>query len=231
MLRIIWLNKRQEGDIVNRQIKSSSNAFTAAKLTALIFGVLAGLGGLTHGIGEVLQGNVKPDSIIINSWAEGPIATNMGGEPGMTIIPNLLITGILTIIVSLATIVWAAAFVQRKNGGRILILLSATMLLVGGGFGPPIIGMLAGAAGTGIGSPLRRREGMSEFLATLWPWIFGITTINGIFLVIGSVIAVYFLDVNNPDLFTNSFFVSIILLPLMIFSGRAYDVTKLMKAQ
>jgi hypothetical protein len=216
---------------MNMESKSSSNAFAAAKLTASIFGVLAGLGGLTHGIGEVLQGNVKPEGIIINSWVEGPIATNMGGEPGMTIIPSLLITGILTIIVSLATVVWAAAFVQRKHGGRILILLSATMLLVGGGFGPPIIGMLAGAAGTGIGAPLRRGARMSGFLAVLWPWVFGISTINGVFLVIGSVIAVYFLNVNNPDLFTNSFFVSIILLPLTIFSGRAYDVTKLTKAR
>jgi hypothetical protein len=37
----------------------NKTAFSAAKGTALIFGILAGLGGLTHGIGEVLQGNVK----------------------------------------------------------------------------------------------------------------------------------------------------------------------------
>jgi hypothetical protein len=117
-------------------------AFSAARATALIFGVLAGLGGLTHGIGEVLQGSVKPDGIIINSWTQGPIATNMGGEPGMTIVPNLLVTGILTILVSLAVVV-CAAFVRNKNGGRILLLLSVIMLLLGGGFGPPIIGILA----------------------------------------------------------------------------------------
>lgn len=71
----------------------TETTFSAARGTALIFGVLAGLGGLTHGIGEVLQGNVKPGGIIINSWTQGPIATNMGGEPGMTIVPSLLITG------------------------------------------------------------------------------------------------------------------------------------------
>ena len=51
---------------------------SAARCTALSFGVLAGLGGLTHGIGEVLQGSVRPDGLIINSWTKGPIATNMG---------------------------------------------------------------------------------------------------------------------------------------------------------
>lgn len=61
-------------------------------MTATLFGALAGVGGLVHGIGEVLQGNVAPEGLIINSWTVGPIATNMGGEPGMTIVPNLQIT-------------------------------------------------------------------------------------------------------------------------------------------
>lgn len=205
-------------------------AFNAAKATALIFGILAGLGGLTHGIGEVLQGNVKPSGIVIASWTQGPIATNMGGEPAMTIVPNLLVTGSLSIFVSLAVVVWAA-FVRNKNSGRILLLLSVVMLLVGGGFGPPIIGILAGVAGIGIGAPLtwwrkRLSANVRRFLAALWPWIFAIAVINGVFLVIGSVILVYFFNLNNPDLFTNSFFFSIILLLLTIFTGRAYDAQK-----
>jgi hypothetical protein len=206
----------------------SKSAFSAARGTALIFGILAGLGGLTHGIGEVLQGNVKPEEIIINSWTQGPIATNMGGEPGMTIVPNLLVTGILTILVSLAVVI-CAAFVRNKKGGRILLTLSVIMLLVGGGFGPPIIGVLAGVAGTGIGRPStwwreRRSVKVRRFVGTLWPWIFGLAVMNGVFLVIGSVILVYFLDLNNPDLFTNSFFFSVLSLSLTISIGRAYDM-------
>jgi hypothetical protein len=208
----------------------NKTAFSAAKGTALVFGILAGLGGLTHGIGEVLQGNVKPDGILINSWTQGPIATNMGGEPGMTVVPNLLVTGILTILVSLAVIV-CAAFVRNKKGGRVLLLLSVFMLLVGGGFGPPIIGILAGVAGTGIGRPSTWwRERLSvkvrRFLGTVWPWIFGLAVINGVFLVIGSVILVYLFDLNNPDLFTNSFFFSVLSLSLTISIGRAYDAQK-----
>ena len=205
-------------------------AFSAAKGTALAFGILAGLGGLTHGIGEVLQGNAKPDGMIIDSWTQGPIATNMGGEPGMTIVPNLLVTGILTILVSLAVMVCAAS-VRNKNGGRVLLLLSVIMLLVGGGFGPPIIGILAGVAGTGIGAPStwwskRLAASVWRFLGTLWPWVFGVAVINGVFLVIGSLILVYFCDLNNPELFVNSFFFSVLSLLLTIFTGRAYDIRK-----
>jgi hypothetical protein len=201
----------------------------AARMSASVFGVLAGLGGMTHGVGEVLQGNVAPSGVVFNSWAEGPIAATMGGEPAMSIVPNLLLTGALTIVVALAVVVFSALFVQRKNGGAILILLSIAMLLVGGGFAPPILGILAGAAGTGIRAPYtwwraHLPGGMRRFMARLWPWIFGICAANGIFLVAGSVILVYALGLNNPALFTNSFLLAVLLMVLTIISGVGYDI-------
>jgi hypothetical protein len=53
-----------------------------------------------------------------------------------------------------------------------------------------------------------------------------LTVTNGVFLVIGSVTLVYVFDLNNPDLFTNSFFLSILSLSLTIFIGRVYDAQK-----
>ena len=209
--------------------KNGLTNISAARATATVFGILAGLGGLVHGIGEVLQGNVTAKGFFVNSWTQGPIATNMGGEPGLTIVPNLLVTGILTIIVSLTIVIWAAVFVQRKYGGWILVFLSIVMLLTGGGIAPPIMGILAGIAGFGVGAPLtwwRKHLSVNprHFLGRLWSWIFGIAVINGIFLVIGSLILVYFFDFNNPNLFTFSFLFAVVCLLLMIFTGRAYDI-------
>ena len=206
----------------------NTNTFSAAKSTAVLFGILAGLGGLTHGVGEVLQGNVKPDGIFVNSWTQGPIATNMGGEPGITIVPNLLVTGILTILISLTIIIWAL-FGRNKHYGRTLLLLSIGLLLVGGGVGPPLIGMLAGVAGMGIEKSSawwhqHLPQNVRHILAALWPWVFGLAAINGVFLVIGSVILVYFFDLNKPFLFLNSFYFSILSLLLTVFTGRAYDI-------
>jgi hypothetical protein len=201
---------------------------SAARTVASLFGVLTGLGGMTHGIGEVLQGNVAVEGIFINSWTRGPIATNMGGEPGITLVPNLLITGLLTILASLSILVWSIFFVQKKNGGRILIGLSTIMLLVGGGIGPPLIGILAGVAGSGINAPLRgwRRRlsgGIRQLLAALWPLLFTLATISGSFLVVGSLILVFFFDLDNAQLFLNTFYVTLLSLLLTVLTAPFYD--------
>jgi hypothetical protein len=209
--------------------KNASTNISAARIAASTFGVLAGLGGLTHGVGEMLQGNIPSNGMFIDSWTQGPIATHMGGDPAMTIVPNLLITGGLATIVSLATVAWAAAFVQRKHGGAVLILLSIAMLLVGGGFGSPIIGTLAGIAGTSINAPLtwwrtRLAGNAGRFLAQLWPWVFGVAFINGVFLFVGAIFLVYAFGWGNEDLYLNSFFFAVVSLLLTIITGVAYDL-------
>ncbi len=93
----------------------------------------------------------------------------------MTIIPNLLVTGILTVIASLALLVWAIFFVQRPKGWLVMILISIAMLLVGGGIFPPTFGILTAIVAARIHSPLnsqriRLSAGSQEFLAKLWPW-------------------------------------------------------------
>ena len=115
------------------------------KVAASALGIFTGLGGASHGPGEMLQGNVAPSNTIFQAW---PSLTALGGEPAMTIIPNLLVTGILTIIVGALLAVWAAKFISRKHGGLVLILLTIVLLLVGGGIVPPLFGIAAGVIAT-----------------------------------------------------------------------------------
>jgi cation transporter-like permease len=89
----------------------------ATRVTVSAFGVLAGLAGLEHGIGEVLQGNIVPEGIVIQSWAGSELFRALGGEPAMTIIPNLLVSGIRTIFLSLAFTVWASLRIHRASSG------------------------------------------------------------------------------------------------------------------
>jgi hypothetical protein len=117
------------------------------RAAASIIGVFAGLGGASHGPGEILQGNMAPSEIMIKAW---PGLASLAGEPAMTIVPSFLATGILAIILGIMVAIWAAKFVQRKNGGLVLILLSIIMLLVGGGIVPPVFGVAAGIIGTRI---------------------------------------------------------------------------------
>ena len=151
----------------------------ATRTYAATFGAIMALAGLEHGLGEILQGNVVPQGIMILSWPESDFFRSLGGEPAMTLVPNLLVTGILAVLVSLALLLWAVLFVQRENGARIMILLSIAMLLVGGGIFPPIFGVLIGFVATRIHSPLpwwraHLPGGSRRFLAKLCPWSYGI---------------------------------------------------------
>jgi hypothetical protein len=209
-------------------IGRTSFEINAASATATVFGALAGLGGITHGVGEVLQGGVPVDGLAIDSWTSGPIATNMGGEPGITVLPSAFSAGALTLAFSTAVAAWSIAGVRRKHGGLVLILLSTGMLLSGGGIGPPVMGVLAGVAGLGIG----RRQGRwvprlprrtRRVLARAWPLLFAAGVVNAVFLVVGSVILVYAIDLNRPNLFLGSFYFAVLCLLLIVVAGRAYD--------
>ena len=117
------------------------------RIAASALGVFAGLGGASHGPGEILQGNVAPSEIWIEAW---PSLTALGGEPAMTIIPNLLVTGVLTIIFGVLVAALAGAYIEKKRGGLLLILLSVVLLLVGGGLIPPLFGIAAGILGVAL---------------------------------------------------------------------------------
>lgn len=72
----------------------------------------------------------------------------LAGEPAMTLIPNFLITGIPAVLVSLVFLAWVTRYIQREHGGPVLILISIVWLLVGGGFGPPLLGVIRRHRGT-----------------------------------------------------------------------------------
>lgn len=175
----------------------------ATRIVATTFGVLAGLTGLEHGIGETLQGNVTPAGIMIESWPESTMMRSLGGEPAMTIVPNLLVTGILAILISLMLLVSVMVFLPRKYGGLILIVLSATLLLLGGGFGPPLLGLIAGGVATRMNAPHPWwRSHLSvrgqRILANLWPWSFALCLGAWLLLFPGTLVIGYFFPLTAP---------------------------------
>ncbi len=146
----------------------------ATQTVATSLGILAGIAGLEHGYFEILQGNVRPAGVMFPSWGADicdPDKLWHACEPAMSILPNFLLSGILTVLLSLAVTAVSIWFLQRKYGGLGLILLSIFLLLFGGGFFPPLIGLIGGSAGTQIHRPLGRQPGgLIRFAAKLWPW-------------------------------------------------------------
>ena len=201
---------------------------SATQVTVSTFGVIMGVAGIEHGIGEILQGNIAPRGLMIKSWPDSAFFSSVAGEPAMTIVPNLLVTGILAILVSLIFLVWALKFVQRKHGGQVMMLLAIIMLLVGGGIFPPIIGLMIGALGTRINAPLswwraHFSVGFKHFLKKLWPWSYTACIIAWLSAILGPGLVGYFFGVNNPTLILVILFSALGFLLLTIFTGFVSD--------
>lgn len=201
---------------------------SATRAVTSVFGVLAALAGMEHGVGEVLQGNMRPDGLMIQSWLASAFFRIESGEPAMTVVPNLLASGVLTILVSLVFLAWAAGFAHRRHGGFVLVGLSIVLLLVGGGFGPPLLGVIVGLTATRIGAPLtwwrtRLAPAIRRLLAASWPWAFGACIGAWLMLVPGLPVLSYTLGVEDPALVVVLFFSALGLLALTIVSGLARD--------
>jgi hypothetical protein len=203
----------------------------ATRVMVSTMGAIMGLAGLEHGTGEILQGNVAPRGIMFPSWPDAAFFRIVAGEPAMTLVPNLLVTGILTVLVSLILLVWATLFVQRPKGGLVMILLCLILLLVGGGIFPPIIGIMLGGVGTQIHSPVTRWHarpsvGLGSILAKMWPGLFVACVVAWLLLFPGINLLGYFFGVNDPNLTVAVIFFALGSLLLTTVSGLTHDAQR-----
>ena len=200
----------------------------ATKAVATWFGIAAGIAGIEHGVFEILQGishpNTPPESGMIASIGPPCVPEEVWNacEPAITIVPNFLITGILAVIIGLLILIWSLAFIQRKHGGSILILLSIALLLFGGGLFPPLIGIAGGIAGVKIHKPLPDKQpgSITRFGARLWPW----PLVIFLTWILGQWVVGYFFN----DFMQQAMYFGLVLifvtLPLSVYAAFAYDV-------
>lgn len=172
---------------------------SARDLFVAVMGAWMGLAGVEHGVGEILQGNVAPEGIMIRSWPDSAFFASLSGEPAMTIVPNMLLTGVLAVVFSLLFAGWAILGAARKHGGVILMLLALPMLLCGGGVFPPVLGLLIGLAAAG-----RRPDGAKKPASNLhrllgrgWPWVFSACCLAWLALFPGVAMLSYFFGIDQ----------------------------------
>jgi hypothetical protein len=132
------------------------------------FGLVVAMAGIEHGIGEILEGPVAPPALVFRSWPDTAAFEVLNGEPALTIIPNLLVAGVLTITVSVVFAVWAVGYAHRPRGAIGLFVLSILLLLAGGGVAPPVIGVVLAIAAARIGAPARLPGTVTRRIAPAW---------------------------------------------------------------
>jgi hypothetical protein len=158
---------------------------------------------MVHGFFEVFQGNTPTGGLIIQAIGDPQQMWLYGTEEAFTIVPNFLLTGILTLVVSITILVWSVGFVQTKHGALVFLLLFLLLFLVGGGIAQVVLFLPAWATATRINQPLAgwRKlfpESFRRILAPLWPVALGIGAVS---FLIGLSISIsgYIPGVSDPE--------------------------------
>ena len=206
---------------------------SAIRVVASTFGVLVGLAGIEHGIFEILQGHVKPEGFLIDAIGPAQKFWEYSSEPALTIIPSVLLSGILAVLVGIVVTIWAAYFVDRKYGARVLMVLSIMLWLVGGGFALVFMAIFAFIAASKIDSPLNwwrvhLPSYLQGFLAKLWPWsiiVFVVAFVVGVEIAIFGypLLWVFSAEVTYRVQWALAY-IMVVLWPLCILTAIAYDI-------
>ena len=206
--------------------ESIFSSLTGTRLVVAAFGILCGLTGIIAGFFEILQGNSKPESIVISTIGSEYIMYEDFTYYAITIIPNFLVSGVLAIITSSLVILWSMKYVQRKNGALILLALSAAQMLVGGGWVIDL-GVISSVLATRIGKPLNWWRRNLPYNVRIWlVRLFPFSLISYVLISL-SMLVLTIIGVNNEALIkfleplAVAMFVPILLL---IFGGLAYDI-------
>jgi hypothetical protein len=196
---------------------------SALKTTVSVLGVIVAAAGAEHGVGEILQGPGRPAGVMIESWPDTRAFEALAGEPAMTIMPNLLVAGLTTLVLAAALAAWSIWFIDRRHGAVGLLVLSAALLLAGGGLSPPVLGAILAIAAARLGAPVRREPGIvSRRLASVWAWLLGAAVLGYLGLVPGMVIFVDFAEGNPGFVYgLTAFAVSALVAALV--AARAHD--------
>jgi hypothetical protein len=212
----------------SRPSEESPNQSSAKGTRSLVtaFGLLCGITGILAGIFEVLQGNTMADGFAISTIGSSYGMADDFTYHAVTIVPNLLLTGILAIIVSSVVIIWSAKYVERPYGALILFALCIGQMLVGGGWVIDV-GIFMCIFATRIGKPLnwwRKHlpDSARHWLARLYPVslvLFGI--------IAGSMLVLTVLGVNSVVLIESiTPLAGLMFIPmlLMMFGALATDI-------
>ena len=133
----------------------SFDNLNATQVTATTMGVLFGLfSGINHGFFEILQGNTPTNGFVIHAIGEAQMFWELGTEDAFTILPNFMATGILSMLVGLAIIIWSLWFLPHKHGPTVFLGLFILSFLVGGGIGQVAFFIPTWAFATRMNKPL-----------------------------------------------------------------------------
>jgi hypothetical protein len=196
----------------------------------LTLSILAGIMGIEHGIGEVLEGYRPTEGVFILSWPTSAFFEIMGGEPAMTIVPNYFITGLLAIFFSGAFLFLSVKPSLDRKAITILFVILFLMLVTGAGFGPPILGLVAVLVALKRNSQLKTwsklPSKLHSVLGMLWPWSFTLCLIGWLMLFPGAPLIAFYTGTDNALLMVVPILVAFTSIPITLLLGFSRDILR-----
>ncbi len=205
----------------------------ATRIVASTLGALVGLAGIDHGIFEILQGNLRPETLMIAAIGPEQRFWTYGQETALTILPSFWISGFLAVTLGIVVMVWSIVFIDRKYGAGILMLLTIALFLVGGGFAPIFMSLIATLTATRINKPLKTWRkvlpvSVRKFLGKIWMVVLTTFVIIFVFSVVVAIfgwpITIFFDEETAFRHLNTVAFLMIIMMLLSSLSGFAHDL-------
>jgi hypothetical protein len=147
-----------------------------------VLGVFVGVSGLDHGLFEALQGSAPTPGLFVQAIGPAQQMWPYGTEDALTVIPDFLVAGIVTVVVGLLTIAWSIWFVDRPRGPIVLLGLGALLFLVGGGIAMLALLVFGWAVARRIDRPIGFWRGIvptpvATALASRWPRLVAVSVV------------------------------------------------------
>lgn len=112
------------------------------KFSTVVLMTYSAVIGFIHGIGEILQAESNPNSYFIHALdVSDPDIIWHAGLPAFSVIPNFF-SGIITVLISIVIVAFANLLIE-SNYFKFSPLLFILLFLFGGGFVPPLIGIIS----------------------------------------------------------------------------------------
>jgi hypothetical protein len=198
------------------------------RISSAATGTLCGLTGILAGIFLILRGNEPTNILKISTIGPEYLMWEDSTYVAWTLVPNFLISGIITLIVSTALVFVSIFYINKRYGSIVFLALSVLQLLTGGGFVIDLA-VITFLLSLGINSKLKgwRKIFLNKWgklLASLW--LPGLVLYSALSVVM---LSITILGVNRPDLMKLMIFLAgFMFLPvlLMIFGSLAYEIRK-----
>ena len=181
------------------------------------FGLLAALAAVEHGVGEILQGFRPAGSVTFPSWPDSAAFASLAGEPAMSLVPNLGLSGILSILVATVLAVAAVRSAHLAHAGLVLAGISVALLLAGGGFGPPLLGIILAVTAARALAPGRPQGRIRRRLSRWWRPLLVVTALAYLGLFPGTVVLSWLAGIDSAGL--------VVVLIALAFGGIALTMT------